>query len=700
MQNLQQLQQKREEILSKIKEIEKDTKGIDTILDALKSQRWYFFKNKKTVLFDKDSGLLWANLNYFPYGIKQGDGSYKGYYWKAIKKEYKEKINEIIAKFDFEEATGFRIPDLYELWNAVSDKTIPFRKKIFNNYYQLFINNAEYWFVIYNNELRVKDLNSSNVDLDSSNVISYLDNELYCSDNELYCSDNEPYCSQYCSSYIFPCSSYLIDGLDYQNEVINKRNSIYTEKERLQHLLDIFVKHQLQPIFDDKKATQAYNKIYIEKANLKKELQALESEIQKLQEEQKRLEELAAKEKETLSSTFDYNFLLSKYNIEEIGSSMIQYYEAVQSWINELLQKINDYEKQKEKVILDFNTISLKLSKKYENNSNLTEQENDLLQQRQAFFKKNLSLGMHSVKSKLLAVKKQADDLEQRIDQIDEGQNSIKELALLEKEERINFSFLAENTAKIIKNALLKIEFFEQQHQFVLNAIKIWESWTENYKVFKTTYKEDLKNSCKEDDVEEEIWSKWYEDWRKLRFAIEEKIQPAIERGLKSEITVFSNQKENVAERLIAVLEDYKNNIDKFYLETRKGIYQKYVFQSGGELQEKFEAEGILYGFASTLQSELQNIIFDCKNAEDRIFILNWANSLLDISIDEILDFVANNDLQAISQEILTEFASLKQKNYDIYLADAKAYAEEKAKREKEYNSLVFKMRKDLMKQK
>ena len=673
MQNLQQLQQKREEILSKIKEIEKDTKGIDTILDALKSQRWYFFKNKKTVLFDKNSGLLWANLNYFPYGIKQGNGNYSFYNWKDIDyQEWKEKIEEIIAGFDFDGVTGFRIPDLYKLWNVVLSKTIPFRKKNFN-YYQLFTNNVECWFVIYNNELRGKDLSSSDV---------------------TYCLYNDQ------SSYIFPCSSYLIDGLDYQNEVINKRNSIYTEKERLQHLLDIFVKHQLQPIFNDEKATQAYNKIYINKENLQKELQALESEIQKLQEEQKRLEELAAKEKETLSSTFDYKFLLSKYNMEEIGSSMIQYYEAVQSWINELLQKLDDYETQKEKVILDFNTISLKLSKKYENNSNLTEQENDLLQQRQAFFEKNLSLGMHSVKSKLLAVKKQADDLEQRIDQIDEGQNSIKELALLEKEERINFAFLAENTAKIIKNALRKIEFFEKQHQFVLHAIEIWESWTEDYKILKTTYKEDLKNSCKEDDVEEEIWSKWYEDWRKLRFAIEEKIQPAIERGLKSEITVSSNQKENVAERLIAVLEDYKNNIDKFYLETRKGIYQKYVFQSGGELQEKFEAEGILYGFASTLQSELQNIIFDCKNAEDRIFILNWANSLLDISIDEILAFVADNDLQAISQEILTEFASLKQKNYDIYLADAKAYAEEKAKREKEYNSLVFKMRKDLMKQK
>lgn len=98
------------------------------------------------------------------------------------------------------------------------------------------------------------------------------------------------------------------------------------------------------------------------------------------------------------------------------------------------------------------------------------------------------------------------------------------------------------------------------------------------------------------------------------------------------------------------------------------------------------------------LQSELQDIIFNCKNAEDRVWILNWANSLLDIQIDEVLKFVANNDLQKISHTILDEFAALKQKNYDIYLADAKAYSEEKSRREKAYNSLIFKMRKDLAK--
>lgn len=33
------------------------------ILEAIKNQRWYFFKNKPEVFFDRETGLLWANLD-------------------------------------------------------------------------------------------------------------------------------------------------------------------------------------------------------------------------------------------------------------------------------------------------------------------------------------------------------------------------------------------------------------------------------------------------------------------------------------------------------------------------------------------------------------------------------------------------------------------------------------------------------------
>ena len=146
-------------------------------------------------------------------------------------------------------------------------------------------------------------------------------------------------------------------------------------------------------------------------------------------------------------------------------------------------------------------------------------------------------------------------------------------------------------------------------------------------------YKEDMKNSCEEDGIEQDVWSKWYEDWQKLRFKIEQKIQPMIERGLKSVIPMSETKDVSVPEQLIQILENHKNEIDKFYIEERKGIYQKFVFQAGGDLQDKFETESELYKRTVALQTQLQDVIFNCNDAEDRIFILKWANDLLDIQI-------------------------------------------------------------------
>ncbi|MBR4384694.1 MAG: hypothetical protein IKP64_14200, partial [Selenomonadaceae bacterium] len=49
--------------------------GVDKILNAIKSQRWFFFKNKPKVLFDRDTALLWNNPNYISY-LKKNGSSY------------------------------------------------------------------------------------------------------------------------------------------------------------------------------------------------------------------------------------------------------------------------------------------------------------------------------------------------------------------------------------------------------------------------------------------------------------------------------------------------------------------------------------------------------------------------------------------------------------------------------------------------
>ncbi len=149
---------------------------------------------------------------------------------------------------------------------------------------------------------------------------------------------------------------------------------------------------------------------------------------------------------------------------------------------------IKNFDREKENTISVFNMVSLQLSKKYEDSLDLTHDENEFLRERTAFFRRKLSLGMNTAKAKILAVRRQADDLEDRIDSAD----SLTELAAISREDRAPFPLVAENTARIIRNALLKVEYFEFHREFVVSAVKILSAWTEDYRVFRTSRRKDL----------------------------------------------------------------------------------------------------------------------------------------------------------------------------------------------------------------
>lgn len=459
--------------------------------------------------------------------------------------------------------------------------------------------------------------------------------------------------------------------------------------------LNIFVENGLWPIFfNNDKDTELFGKMYIEKAKLVAELQKLDDKIKALGGQLKELDDKinSLQATRTLSSEFDYTLKLSEYDVPAIDSSVIKYFQALQRWTDGLMSMIEDFEREKEDVIRQSGIVTLHLSKKYEDSPNLTTEENDLLRERLAFFLKSLSLGMNTLKERILSVKRQADELEARIDSTDE----LTALAEIQDERRASFPLVAENTARIITDALRKIEFFEEHRNFVSSAVKILTEWTENYRVFKTTLIGQLKDSCVKDGIEEEVYSVWFANWESIRLRIEKKIKPLLEWGLKYDVPVNETNEKSIPERIIAVLDEYRKSIDAFFVNERKGIHQKFAFVPGGGLQEKFEAESHLYKCTSELQSSLQEIIFSCTSPADRIFILKWTDELLDIQIDEILAFVADNGLDKISAEILDGFSALRQKNYDVYLSDAKAYSEELSRRDSEYNSLMFRMRKGL----
>jgi uncharacterized protein YfcZ (UPF0381/DUF406 family) len=613
------------------------SRGTERILKAIKKQRWYFFKNKPKVLMDRDTGILWANLHYYPY--YKGENPDQKYIWN--------EGTDSIHKLNIDGYKGWDLPTELQFKKMYSDKSSPFITKGY------FIKGKQYW--------RIKRDPASSVGLHSSN----LDISTY-------------------DSYWWPCNTFLTYE-DYEKD-ISTSNKVYSEIERLQFTLELFVKNGLQPIFIEDEITQLYNQIYFEKPALIKKLNQVETQLNSVQ------------QIELLSSSFDYQSILLKYNTVSIESSIIKYYEAVKLVNDEFMEKLHYYEKAKSDIIRDFHVIGLKLAKKYENNPNLSEEENKLLMNRQAFYKKHFELGMNRVNEKLLSMKRQAETIEDRIEIINDGDNALQELFALEKEERASFPFIVENAAKIIKDALVKIEFFETNRPFVMGAVELLEQWTEEYKIFKTTLKDELKHTAEDDGIESEIYNAWYEDWQKQRMTIEERFLPLIERGLKGSLLESADDGTTVIEKVLKLLEEYKTKINSFYLDERKSIYIDNALNIGGELQEKLVTESKLYKLTANFHFDLQSVIFSLEKSEDRLFLLRWAEVLIDLQIDDVLSFVQDNELTKISLEVINEFADLKQKNFDIYISDSQSFSEELQRREKEYSALIFRMRKDLMK--
>ena len=396
-----------------------------------------------------------------------------------------------------------------------------------------------------------------------------------------------------------------------------------------------------------------------------------------------------------LTATFNYKPLLARYDIQAVDSSVIQYYEAVRSVTDTMLDIVQEYETAQSETIGAFSHLALQLDAKYTDNPHLTEEENSLLCHRQHFLADGLELGMDDVKEQILSMGEQADALAARLVTISHGKDAMRELAELEAEPRVSFAFLVENLARIVREAQQKVDFFTLHRSFVHNMVKAWAEWSEDYKAFKTNMREELTALCRDDSIEEEVYSGWYEEWRKKRFIVEQRFLPLAEFALKGNL-LSDDDTPAPAEHAVRILQNYKDALDNFYLHERKNIYQKFAFQAGGDLQEKFETESELYKLTEGLQRNLSEIIFSREKTEERIFLLRWSEPLLNVPIDEIISFVQERELAVISAEVMEQFAALRRQNFTAYLADSHAYSEALQKREKEYNSLVFRMRKDL----
>lgn len=403
------------------------------------------------------------------------------------------------------------------------------------------------------------------------------------------------------------------------------------------------------------------------------------------------------KPKSTPSSTqitppkqeIDAQTILNGYAVAEIEKSPIKYYKATQKVVDELLNVIQSQETAQKESIGELTRTILKLNAKYIENPHLTPEENTLLATRQEFLVRKLAFGSEEIKREMLLVKEQAEVFFKKLSEINMGYESLREMAKLEREERPSFGFLVENLVELVQSALTRLNFFTAHKKIILEIISAHSAFSEEYKSFRTSLREEMRAISRSESIEEEIFINWYDEWAKKRILIEQRLLPLFEFVLKGYLGDKIGQ-------VVAILRQYRDKVDEFYLNERKNIYQKFVFTSGGDLQEKFEVESEINKLSNAFQRELQDIIFSTGKTEEKIFIIKWSEPIINLQIDEINEFIEEKKLKTISDEIMERFTDLRRQNFAEYLSDAKTYADAIKKRADEFNGLIFRMRKEI----
>lgn len=401
-----------------------------------------------------------------------------------------------------------------------------------------------------------------------------------------------------------------------------------------------------------------------------------------------------------LKMSFYYfrKYISKGYTFLDIDKSIFRYCESVDGAIDKITGFLKEYEERENAVIKNVLELASGVEKNSVISKGLVDETDDIMKMRKNYFTEWMDIDTGKCKTQLLGIKEEVSNMKSRIQTINQEGNIIAKLAQLEAEPRASFEVLLENMGHIVWDVCYKINFFATHQAFVTNIINLWISWSEEYIVFKRKMNDGFMDMCRNEGIDEEIIQIWCDEWQKKRMMIERLFLPIIEFALRKNYAPDDGLPALV-EQPLAILQTYKGEVDNFYLNERKNIYQKYAFQAGGDLQEKFETESEIYKLTEKMQSLLQEVIFARESPEERVFLLRWAEQLLNVPIDEITNFVEQRELVAISAEVLAQFAELKRQNFAAYLIDSQAYSEALQKREKEYNALIFRMRKDLMKQ-
>lgn len=582
------------------------------LLQSMKPQRWWFFKNKQEILFDRHTGYLWPNLNQFQ--LLEMDRS---------------QVDKFVKKLKLQGYAPWNLPTLAEMKTMIQDQSFPFwtggNHRIMNQCYFF--------------------LNSGRVDLDNFNTGSYS------------------------SAYSLLCHK------SFSTERFNPNLNFYqNDLEQESQLLDFFLEQGWEPLFAKSEDQEIFLKV-----------RAYYDSLAQL------------KNRETLgySSAGELSELLSLPNSaqQEEPLTSAHYYEQASQWLGQFIGTVQNFMEEQAEAFNALRSNQNQLKKQTLNQPFLQEIEKNCLDGRRAFLLQSLDFDLDEVTRQLQLLLDEVNCNKQALMKAIQPGRSLSNLYAIEHHAKPSLSFLQQYSVKLVQDTLKKYDQFAPRSKFILQLIEQHFRRTEAFLQFVEQDLPTFREACAKEGIGSAEVRSWSSEWRKEQAWIEEKVTVLLEGGLKEKI------QPEILLNLLKALHTYSQGIHDFYQKERRSLYQRYAFQSGGQYQEKLEVQAEMTKILEKFLESLEQELFAVSDLSERTYLAQWADEWMKDRVTQVLSLVpAENPfgMKSLSQDLLQEFQTIRKRNFETYLQDAKTYAEARKEQLKSYYSLLFRMRKEL----
>ncbi|MEO4052761.1 hypothetical protein [Solibacillus sp. CAU 1738] len=260
------------------------------------------------------------------------------------------------------------------------------------------------------------------------------------------------------------------------------------------------------------------------------------------------------------------------------------------------------------------------------------------------------------------------------------------DLIILEKQQKVSYSLLVEFSEKLIHTYFEQITYLGANTE-VIQQLTDW--YKNSIQAIQQQPLDEIKSAWQAEAIDAEEYEQWLTEMDAILLSKYELFIPILNDLLANNISFATFEQFNTN------IQSYIYDIYQLFKKQRVEAHQKFAFQLGGDLQEKLEVQTLLYKLVSPLITSIHDYMKGCSTEEQQS-IAAYLQLIIEVPINQLDNLVADF---TFVQDILEDFHLLKQSQLANFTADTEHFIEQQQQRDARYNALMYKMRKQLMKQ-